>query len=140
MLDPHCFNLLFEIQDNDLDARLEMPEDFLNKDPKYQVNIIHGLREQFRNMDLGELKLTSNYDTEAHKQLLITQFGKLFPLTSEISIECTDASNEYSISLSHDRNMASIPQNLQPIFVALVIAALTSAGTLIVAANESLIS
>jgi hypothetical protein len=139
MSDPYHFSVLFEIIDNDLDARLDMPENFLLEEPKRQVNLIHGLREQFRTMDLGDLQLTSSYDTVKSKSLLISSYAHLFPLTSLINVEFDSSAEAYSIALKHDKNMSAIPQTLQPIFVALVIASLTSAGILIVASNEGLI-
>lgn len=136
---PYIFTVMFEVKNDDLEARLDMPENFLKEDPKHQVSIIHGLREQFRSMDLGDLQLTSSYDTTENKLILISEYGDLFPMKSIIKVEYEKSSGAYTISLQHDKMMSSIPQIQQPILVALVIAALTSAGTLIVASNEGFI-
>ena len=90
-------------------------------------------------MDLGELDLTSSYNTEANKNLIISKYSHLFPLNSFINVKLDPESQAYSIGLKHDERMSQIPKLLQPIFVALVIASLTSAGTFIVASHEGII-
>ena len=136
---PYQFTVLFEISNNDLEARLEMPENFTKEDPKHQVSIIHGLRQQFTMMDLGDLDLTSSYDTEYNKKIVMTNYGHLFPMTTYITVEFEESSKAHSIRLGHDKGMGQIPLDKQPILVSLVIAALTAAGTFIVASSEGLI-
>jgi hypothetical protein len=133
---PYQFSVIFEIKNDDINARFEMPKNFLDEEPKFQVNIISGLRDQFQQMDLGELDLTTSYDTDVNKRLLLSKFSELFPLASVINVGYDTTAKDYFIDIKHEENMSSIPKLLQPIFVALVIAALTSAGTLIVASHE----
>lgn len=136
---PYKFSLLFKVTNDDLEAKLDMPENFINEDPKHQVSIIHGLRQLFQSMDLSELNLTSSYDTEKNKNSLLSTYGDLFPMESKIIVDFDSKSNSHFITLQHDTKMSKIPKTLQPIFVALVISSLTAAGTLIVAANEGMI-
>lgn len=133
------FSVVFEINSIQLDARLDMPSNFLNEEPMLQVNIIHGLREQFKKMDLGELKLSPSYDAHANKAKLINEYGDLFPLKSNLRVEQDDKSKQYSIQLDHDSNMSLIPRFLHPILVTLVVTALTSAGTFIVGSSEGML-
>ena len=130
---------MFKISDNDLNAKLNMPQNFLLVEPMKQISIIHGLREQFSRMELGSLDLTSSYDTDLHKRELIANYADLFPLESFINVDFDSQSQTHTIQLSHDKRMLTIPQVKQPVFVALVIAALTSAGTYIVASCEGMI-
>lgn len=139
MQTPYNFKLSFIAKSNDLEAELDMPKNFIDEDPKLQVTILHGLRAQFQAMDLGELKLTSSYDTEKNKQSLLDEYGDLFPLESTITVDFDSVTNSHFIGLKHDARMSQIPTVIQPIFVALVISSLTAAGTLIVAANEGMI-
>jgi hypothetical protein len=139
MQTPYKFKLSFNVITNDIEAIIDMPKNFISEDPKHQVTILHGLREQFQSMDLGELKLTSSYDTELNKSLLISEYAGLFPMESKIIVDFDSTENSHFIKLKHDKKMSRIPTVMQPIFVALVISSLTAAGTLIVAANEGMI-
>lgn len=139
MSPPYCFTVTFSICDNDLDAQLNLPQNFLAIEPLKQVSIIHGLREQFRGMDIAGLDITSSYNADDNKQQLISNYADLFPLESHIRVDYNKTTKSHCISLRHDFGMNKIPQIQQPAFVALVIAALTAAGTLIVSGHEGLI-